>query len=662
MSSARANDIVTLADEEASLALFTEGIAGRYFHIKASDEFASHRRLALGAAGTGQTTDTIFLPDQLNAPDRASYRVLVMEQLGMRECGTFGFRMETALQRVPELAERHEPPRGVSPRTGDFHLLFGSFAQSGLAADIFNLAEKARVLAHLKRTYPGVGRHIDRYHRHLLTLSPPDTDAFVTANRHLWGEPARTWRGFATSLDDLATPGADVYTSVEVLCRHYDEIEASYVFTEASLYEQQDETLPDWLNREQRIEEWQDQTEELSMAMAVEMLMAEDMEAERGDTSSGSVRDSEVEIKNLQEERDTMQRRIDMEKSSVRHALGTDRSQARSFRYDEWNYLEHRYLSHWCRVFEEPLQGGEEDLKALTDAIKTYRPHVQKQLQQIRPTGLQRVTRVQDGDELDLNAIVEARQDIRAGHSPSERFYSRKERMHRDVCAAFLVDLSASTDDPINPPEPVDWSDYEEEDGVPNLRDPFGDDLQAEEDKEPERKIIDIQREAMVVMGAALEALGDSYGIYGFSGYTKDCVEVFVAKEPEHAFSQETLKAIAAMKPKRSTRMGPAIRHTAQKLVHSGHALKVLIIISDGFPQDADYGPDRSSHDYGVEDTAKAIEEAAQKGIETFCLTVDRSGHDYLKRMCRDSRYLVIEEMEDLPEQLTKVYTALTTR
>ena len=166
----------------------------------------------------------------------------------------------------------------------------------------------------------------------------------------------------------------------------------------------------------------------------------------------------------------------------------------------------------------------------------------------------------------------------------------------------------------------------------------------------------------MVVMASALEALGDSYGIYGFSGYGKDCVEVYVAKEPNQGFSQGTLQSIAAMQPKRSTRMGPAIRHRTHKLMSSGHAMKVLMVISDGFPQDSDYGPERGNHEYGVQDTAKALTEAQQKGVETFCVTVDRSGQDYLKRMCPDSRYLVIEEMEDLPEQLYKVYAALTGR
>ena len=94
-----------LADHEETLALFAEGIAGRYFHIRASDEFSGHKRFTLSAEGTGMSSDTVYLPEQLDAPDRAGYRVLLMEQLGLRECGTFSFRLEQALQQVAELAE-----------------------------------------------------------------------------------------------------------------------------------------------------------------------------------------------------------------------------------------------------------------------------------------------------------------------------------------------------------------------------------------------------------------------------------------------------------------------------------------------------------------------------------------------------------------------------
>ena len=174
------------------------------------------------------------------------------------------------------------------------------------------------------------------------------------------------------------------------------------------------------------------------------------------------------------------------------------------------------------------------------------------------------------------------------------------------------------------------------------------------------RRIIDIQREAVLLMATALEGLGDRYGVYGFSGYGRDGVEFYVAKELDEPFDQGVMDAVAAMKPKRSTRMGPAIRHAAAKLDSSGGALKVLMIVSDGFPQDHDYGPERGNHEYGVQDTAKALQEAEQRGIETFCVTVDRSGHDYLRRMCPDSRYMVIEETRELPDTLQKAYRQLT--
>ena len=653
--------MMRLADCEDTLALFTEGIAGRYFHIKSSSEFVNPRRMVLAGDPAQQSNDAVFLPEEMDAPDIACYRVLVMEQIGQRECGTYSFRMQQGLERIEELRAVYQPQPSASPRAGDFHLLFGCFEQPSLAIELFNVLEKSRVQAHLLRTYPGLGRHLRTYHQYLLQTEPPVDDPIALAQRSLWGaidapSPINPY------LQTLSDKQSDVYDTVRALCQCYEAIAAFYVFPIKGNYEVQEESLPDWLSREQRIEEWEQDLQDMSdTLLAAEMLEAELWDVERDENGDGTAREAEVDVKSLAEEKETLQRRIDMERSSVQHALGADRSNARSFRYDEWSYLERRYLPRWCRVYEEVLTGtSEDDTSALREAITRFQSRVRKQLEQIRPAGLQRVSRVPDGDELDLTAVIEARQDIRAGQSPDERVYSRKERMHRDVCAAFLVDLSASTDDPIEPPEPFDWENYDETEA--NLRDPWFSDDELDTDEPPKRKIIDLQREAMVVMASALDSLGDSYGIYGFSGYGKDNVEVYVAKEPEQAFSQATLQSIAAMAPKRSTRMGPAIRHGVHKLMNTGHAMKVLIVISDGFPQDSDYGPERGNHEYGVQDTARALAEAQQKGVETFCVTVDRSGQDYLKRMCPDNRYLVIEEIEDLPDQLSKVYAALTGR
>ena len=658
---------IALADVESSLALFAEGIAGRYLHIRSNQEFAANPKLTLEESG-GQNSDTLFLPESVATTHASTYRVLAMEQIGLRECDTLSFRMETAVEQIPSLLQRFQPDPNAGPRVGDYRLLFTSFSQPALAEDLFLLFEETRIQAHLQRAYPGLTKHLQAYHGYLLQSQVP-ADLLEQAKRWRMGEPlmlsdSGLQRTLYEAIEEHRESAATVYDSVAALCGHYEAVLAHYELVESS-YRETDESLVDWLNREQRVEEWEEElediNEQLSQSMAMEIPTGQEEEAVYGDAGDGSQRQIDLDIKKLKDERDTLKRRVDMERSAVAHALGKSQGDARSFRYDEWDYLNRTYLRAWCRVFEQPLgTDSEDDIAPLKAVIRAYQSTVQRQLEQIRPTGLERIRRVQDGDELDLNAVIEARQDIRAGQSADERVYSRKERVQRDVSAIFLVDLSASTDDPIHPPEPRDWSNYEEDESDTRAGWYASFDEIEEEPEEPGRKIIDLEREAMVVMAAALEALGDSYGIYGFSGYSKDNVELFIAKEPDDAFSHTTLKSIAAMAPKGSTRMGPAIRHATQKLMNTGSAMKVLMVISDGFPQDCDYGPVRGNHDYGVEDTAKALQESQQKGIETFCMTVDKSGHDYLKRMCPDERYMIIEEMEDLPSQLTKVYAALT--
>ena len=675
---------VKLADIEAPLALFTEGIAGRYLHLRSREEFGPNPRLNIDLSATAQTHDSVFLPEQIATEQPSAYRVLVMQQLGQRECGTFRFRLTEALERVPELATRYSQPADFSPRTGDYRLLFDCFSLPALAEKLFLLFEHMRIQGHLLRAYPGLARHLISYQSQQLQQLEIKTDLLGVAEAWLLGESIDPmtandpiWSDLYHRLHDHAQQlEHTVYDSVAQLCSCYDGVLEQYETATDHEFAKSSESLVDWLNREQRLEDWQEELEQMQEQLdahgsTAPLMPNEDVEAVPGDAGDGGIREPDLNIVDAKDQRDNLQSRVDMERSSITHALGPDKTQARSYRYDEWDYLNHQYLRAWCRVFEEPLSRADKtpddtQLTAVTrlqGVIRDYQSTVQRQLEQIRPAGLERVRRVQDGDELDLNAIIEARQDIRAGQSPDERVYSRKERVQRDVCAAFLVDLSASTDDPIKPPEPHDWSDYDPEKEV-DLRAGWysGLDIEEEEPDEPERKIIDLEQEAMVVMAAALDALGDHYGIYGFSGYGKDCVEIFVAKEMDDGFSHQTLHNIAAMRPRGSTRMGPAIRHSSQKLMASGHAMKVLIVISDGFPQDSDYGPERGNHDYGVADTARALLEAQQKGVETFCITVDKSGHDYLKRMCPDARYLVLDEIEDLPNQLSKVYTALTGR
>jgi nitric oxide reductase NorD protein len=178
----------------------------------------------------------------------------------------------------------------------------------------------------------------------------------------------------------------------------------------------------------------------------------------------------------------------------------------------------------------------------------------------------------------------------------------------------------------------------------------------------PKRRVIDVSKDALALMCDALQALGDSYAIYGFSGYGRDNVEFHVAKDFADKLSLRTWGALAAMQPRRSTRMGAAIRHALSKLARETAAIKVLIIVSDGYPEDHDYGTDRTDREYGIQDTARALWEAERAGVTDFCVTIDPAGHDYLRRMCKEMRYLVIDDVTALPHELTKIYRTLTAR
>ena len=649
------------------LALFAEGIAGRPVHIKSLAEFTGDPLPASGdGIGANHDGKAVYLPEHIDHfPDEglngALYRLATLDELGFREFGTYRFDIDTARRRVPWPSANPSVPM---LRESDLAVFFHAFARPGIAKALFRVIETARVRAAVSRRYPGTRR----YRRSLADYLAERWAAPVAERTDLerlcaalLGVDVES-RLFPLVAQVLA-PVADVYTSAAATVACYEAL-ASGLDRREETGERAAETTMEWLQREARLDDWDeelaDKDAEIAAFEFAELVAAEETKVANASGRDGDTRDVGT---GLVAERDQLKRRIDMERSSVRRALGDGHDRAASFRYDEWDYHNGTYLGGWCRLYEERLEAEHgADARTLLDAVRPHVRAARRSFEQVRPAGYQRVKKTPDGDELDLDAIVQTRADIRTGASPDERVYSRRERLRRDVGAALLVDLSASTDDviPEQRERPLAVG------NVQNIRDPYFDEddeydwaaRMAEE--AAKRRIIDILRESVLLLGTALESLGDRYGIYGFSGYGRDCVEFYVAKEFDDPLDDHALDAIAAMKPKRSTRMGPAIRHACTKLESSGAALKVLMIVSDGFPQDHDYGPNRGEHEYGVQDTARALVEAEALGVETFCVTVDRSGHDYLRRMCPADRYLVIEETAQLPAALQKTYRQLT--
>lgn len=304
-----------------------------------------------------------------------------------------------------------------------------------------------------------------------------------------------------------------------------------------------------------------------------------------------------------------------------------------TFAYDEWDYHIGDYRSRWCLLREIGLEGdsGEFFNQALSEYARLI-PEVRRQFQQIRPEMYRVVRGLEDGEDFDLNAAVDARVDLRAGRAPTSKLYVARKREERDVATLFLVDMSASTDEPLIA------------DGGAQAR------------AGRARRIIDVTKETLVVMAAALEEIGDAYAIYGFSGHGRENVEVYRVKSFAESLTVTVKGRLGAIEPKRSTRMGTALRHGVEKLAAVSSRSKHLFLLSDGFPQDYDYGQDRRSNVYGIRDTAVALREAESAGVTPFCITVDKAGHDYLRQMCDESRYMVIEDIAALPGELPKIY------
>ena len=318
-----------------------------------------------------------------------------------------------------------------------------------------------------------------------------------------------------------------------------------------------------------------------------------------------------------------------------------------------------RSKPRWCAVKESKLEQGDDDFyeSVLRDHAGLV-AQTRKQFELMKPEMFRKIKRLPDGEDFDLDSAVEWMIEKRAGANPSDKIYWRRNKIERDVAVAFLIDMSASTDEEINKREKkYDDDDYDDD---PRKYLSWWVSKRRAEISAPPKRIIDLEKESTVLLMTALETIGDQYGIYGFSGYGRDNVEFFVIKDFDESLDQPIKRRLDKIVPIRSTRMGPAIRHATHKLKLTEAKVKILFLLSDGRPQDHGYGRDRTEKEYAIHDTKQALNEAKREGITPFALTVDRSGHDYLKTMCEDMGYEVVADIEQLPSRLPTLYRRLT--
>ncbi|MBN1867092.1 hypothetical protein JW916_07340 [Candidatus Sumerlaeota bacterium] len=297
--------------------------------------------------------------------------------------------------------------------------------------------------------------------------------------------------------------------------------------------------------------------------------------------------------------------------------------------YDEWNGLDQDYYEDWCCLREIrprcPVQPPER-LQRLADRARRVRAI----FEQLKPDESRREKRLTEGDEIDIDPALEFVAMRRARQSPKIDFYIRPRIKQRSLATALVIDLSGSTAEACAP---------------------------GESGRKTGPRVIEQEREAAFILAEGLESLGDQFGIFGFTGSGRERCEFMVFKDFDEKWGDEPVGRLMTVQPGSSTRMGVALRHAGWKLRQTPALRRLIVIITDGKPMDSGYDP---ASRYAQYDVRKACEENLFQEIATFCISTLENTRADLELMFPRKRFLVIEDMQQLPALLSRFYLKLT--
>ena len=244
-------------------------------------------------------------------------------------------------------------------------------------------------------------------------------------------------------------------------------------------------------------------------------------------------------------------------------------------------------------------------------------------IDRLRPQGVSRQRRLEDGDELDINAAIEAIVMARSGMQPDTRITMRNVINQRDLAVVILLDLSESTNETM---------------------------------RGSEKTVLELTREASALVAAAINGIGDPFAIHGFASDGRHDVQYYRFKDFEQRMDDDVKSRLAGMKGGLSTRMGAAMRHAGHHLLQRGEQHKLLLIVTDGEPADID----ERDPQYLRMDAKKATQELQQVGINSYCLTLDPQADRYVERIFGANNYTIVDNVERLPEKLPALFASLT--
>lgn len=294
------------------------------------------------------------------------------------------------------------------------------------------------------------------------------------------------------------------------------------------------------------------------------------------------------------------------------------------FHYQEWDYQIQLHRPDWATVYERRQPKGDpEDINDILTAYKPVAHRIKQIIDLLTPAGVQRIRNMEDGDEIDINAAIDAMISIRMGEQPNTRITMRNVLKNRDLSVVVLMDLSESTN------ETMAGSD---------------------------KTVLQLTREAATLVSTAINGIGDPFALHGFASDGRHDVQYYRFKDFNQHFDDETKARLSGMKGGLSTRMGTALRHASYHLLKQPERRKLILLVTDGEPADIDErDPQHLRHD-----TKKAVEELYSCGVLTYCLTLDPNADAYVKRIFGENNYTIIDNVDRLPEKLPTLFASLT--
>jgi len=630
------------------------------------------------------------------------YRVLTARNAGYIEFGTLDLDLDKVPwggDDPPDWGSAHKGGQAGWPdrRDGELELerMLRGFPNPALARDLATLLENHRIEAALRREYPGIGRDIDALGQawrpkrpDRSTLKPAELVVEQVARAALGIdlitdlEPgvAKAAGQALAALAALEDPAADIHTTASAIWQAY--LPAHWLLVRSDPGDDDRIQMPDGPGR--GLPEDEDgapptRVEPNSPSKGSDedesgyRGMTDDPTAGQLDVGEMSSSEREVEARaqelmaamdesspeSRKDARAQARRRIEEERSYEEMAAFLDRMEApagpmrmddgmaeetlaaaasgqtleadtegmgETFRYPEWDAAIGDHKPDWVRVTEYSLKPGDGEFVAnVRRELGPLIARVRRAFEALRPEALRRERGLLDGDEIDLDRAIAERIEVRAGGSADGRVYQRRRPRDRDVSVAFLVDMSSSTNEVV---------------------------------RQGGKRVIEVEKEALVLTCEAVDAIGDACAIWGFSGYGRDQVAFYVAKSFSDAWDDAVRDRVGRISWKMENRDGAAIRHATRRMLEWPARVRLLVLLSDGRPLDC--GCDHYSDRYAQEDTRMALQEARRQGVHPFCITVDPQGQSYLARMYGESGYTVISDVEALPERLTRIYRRLT--